>query len=85
MPQQIRDVLWLAVGVFFIGGFLYNVVARLFVTGISFDARTLLGFGLSGLVTYWLGVGALRRTSWMRRRHEARVAELSGSDRDASA
>ncbi len=62
---SLRDYLWAVVAVVFAGLAVLNVVAFLyFLLGGDFGA--LLPAPVSLLFTYWIGMGAWRRTVWGR-------------------
>ena len=68
----VKDLFWCALA----GFFLYYSVTRTLFGGIDDGqsiAAFLVGLGLSGVVTYWIVVGAIRRTSWAQQRRLARI------------
>src|SRR5688500_16850706 len=84
----VKDVLWLAIGAFFLFGLLRGVFGLLSGGGRATGAG-LLWLIPGVLVTYWIGMGAIRRTSWMQRRHQMRQeherARLDEEDDSTSA
>lgn len=65
------DVLWVAIAMFVLIGFA-SIAVDAALTAEDISMLRLLTIVIGALATWWIVAGSLRRTSWWRRRAEAR-------------